>query len=469
MTRCIYLVVGLLLVACSTSHQSTVLNKTYKEKCDYARDLIDMSLRYHPAWTQDDVPTLMARTNETLSQVFSIEPQSSSDACDIYTHYQTQRSSKTETEFQRIFTDAYLRSLDPYSRYLSPERMKEDEALIKNEATSSGVEYYYRHPAVVKAVGTTPLWIDYVHRGSAYPSLHQGMRIDSLEGQTIETADLVELWQKVSQKNYYTIRSSNQTFTIDKQLDVFPDFYIKRLQYDGVQYAWLRIERFTQGLTEKILEALNNQMDYSVMVIDLRGNGGGLISEVMDLLDVFLPNDHIMTEFNAIHQWHKDFHLTQPTQIEKPLIVLIDSNSASASEIFAGVVSMKGRAVLMGNYSYGKMTLQHPHPVGPNNPMGGKIYLTHSMLRFSDQSTAQWYRLIPDVWLKDPQIDRVEEKNMRIYEKDHPFSLKPGEAKPRPAKHDESPEWTLPPCEVQSLRDCVHDRVGEYIQTLLTS
>jgi len=105
------------------------------------------------------------------------------------------------------------------------------------------------------------------------------------------------------------------------------------------------------------------------VVFDLRGNGGGLLTEAVDVSNVFIPkNELVVTTRGKVKDWDRSFKtLNKPVDEEIPLVVLIDNGSASASEIVSGVLQDLDRAVLLGQRSYGKGLVQNTRDVGYNS------------------------------------------------------------------------------------------------------
>jgi carboxyl-terminal processing protease len=110
------------------------------------------------------------------------------------------------------------------------------------------------------------------------------------------------------------------------------------------------------------------------VVFDLRGNGGGLLTEAVDVSNVFIPkNELVVTTRGKVKDWDRSFKtLNKPVDEAIPLVVLIDNGSASASEIVSGVLQDLDRGVLLGQRSYGKGLVQNTRDVGYNS----KVKLT---------------------------------------------------------------------------------------------
>ena len=108
--------------------------------------------------------------------------------------------------------------------------------------------------------------------------------------------------------------------------------------------------------------------DLKGVILDLRGNGGGLLSEAVNISNIFIPKDElVVTTKGKVKEWDRSFNtMTPPVDTDIPVAVLIDSRSASASEIVSGVIQDYDRGVLVGQRSYGKGLVQNTRDIGYN-------------------------------------------------------------------------------------------------------
>ena len=157
---------------------------------------------------------------------------------------------------------------------------------------------------------------------------------------------------------------------------VFPITIVREIiEYPTVKFAmiaeeigFLRISNFTPRTTERILDALElfERNNYTSMIIDLRSNPGGLLDSVVKVADLFFSSGTIVGTSGRIPTENERFVAQSETAVpaDLPIVVLIDEGSASAAEILAGALQDRGRAVLLGDTSYGKGSVQQIRKVG---------------------------------------------------------------------------------------------------------
>lgn len=172
--------------------------------------------------------------------------------------------------------------------------------------------------------------------------------------------------------------AQNRTFRMQRELVILPTVTVSR---DG-DVAIFQVASFNQNTTQQIVEALNNlkrEMGPPLrgIVLDLRGDPGGLLDQAVSLVDVFIPNGPIVATVGR-HPASRQFFEASGDSIapQIPVIVLINGGSASASEIVAAALQDAGRAVVVGSASYGKGTVQTVLHL----PNDGELTLTWAQL-----------------------------------------------------------------------------------------
>ncbi|MCX7763630.1 MAG: S41 family peptidase [Bacteroidia bacterium] len=140
------------------------------------------------------------------------------------------------------------------------------------------------------------------------------------------------------------------------------------------QIGYIALTQFTRGCAEAVrqhLIQLKTQAPLKGLILDLRGNPGGLMNEALEILNLFLPKGELLLETRgrmpeANHKYYAQAHPFEPNL---PLVILIDEHSASASEIVAGTLQDLDRAVIIGKRSFGKGLVQVVRPLVENTQM----------------------------------------------------------------------------------------------------
>lgn len=258
--------------------------------------------------------------------------------------------------------DAMLLSLDPYTNYIAEADIEDYKFMTTHEYGGIGAligtrqgeiiitEPYEDSPAAKAGIvaGDVILKVgDIFAKGK-----NSGELSELLKGESGTTVD-VTIYRKATDETIST------TITREKiKLDDVP--YYGMID-DEVGYISLR--GFTQTASREVksaFEELKNEKGMKKLVLDLRGNGGGLLNESVNIVNFFVPKGEKIVETKGKLKEHYSLHraLNSPLDLEIPLVVLIDEGSASASEIVSGSLQDLDRAVLIGQNSFGKGLVQ---------------------------------------------------------------------------------------------------------------
>ena len=263
-------------------------------------------------------------------------------------------------ELIRAAIDGMLKSLDPYTNFYS-EAQAED--------------YRYQVTGTYAGIGSTIRTIDdYVYIESpvdGFPAHKAGL----LPGDKILEVDGVDMKGKKSSEVTEFLKGKAGTsfeLTIERLGDgkltksiTRENIKIKNVPYQGVienEIGYIKLSRFTQNAGKEVRDAVVNLKTQGAkkLVLDLRNNGGGLLHEAINIVNVFVPRGETIVvtrgKFEEDNRTYKT--LNAPVDTEIPLIVLINGNSASASEIVSGALQDLDRAVLVGRNSFGKGLVQ---------------------------------------------------------------------------------------------------------------
>jgi carboxyl-terminal processing protease len=209
----------------------------------------------------------------------------------------------------------------------------------------------------------------------------------------------------------YIRQGKTQTATIKRESVEIHDVPHYSMIDDEIGYIVLR--KFGSKASAETLtavRALKNQ-GAKKLILDLRGNGGGLLNEAVNIVNIFVPkNQLVVTTKSKVEKYNKTYFTQKdPNDTEIPLIVLIDGTSASASEIVSGALQDLDRAVIIGARSFGKGLVQRPKPL---------VYGTQMKITISRYYTPSG-RCIQalDYWNRDEDgnATRVNQENYNAY------------------------------------------------------
>lgn len=200
--------------------------------------------------------------------------------------------------------------------------------------------------------------------------------------------------------------------------------------------GYIRLTNFAENTTAEMRKAVNDLQDHRArgLILDLRFNPGGLLKSAIEVSEIFLPDDSLIVTTEGLHSepFSKDSQ-SRGGHVDLPLIVLVNEQSASASEIVSGALKDHGRALIVGERSFGKGSVQNLIPVGASN--------AHLKL-----TTAYYYlpsgRLIhkapeSDVWGVEPdiQVKLVPREQHKIYSMRREADVIRGPGAPQPPAH----------------------------------
>ncbi len=273
----------------------------------------------------------------------------------------------------RAGIDAMLDELDPYTVYIPEEENENLQMMLSNTYGGIGAIIYKKKDGNVI--------INEPYYGS--PAQKNGLscgdeilEIDSLPTKGLETKESSDKMKgKPGTTVVFKVRKVRSGDTLDipvvRERIHFPDIEYSGMLDDSTGYILQSgfTENVSSELRQKFLDLKKQGMKR--LVLDLRGNGGGLMSEAINIVSLFVPKGSLVVSSKGNTEDSKmEYRTTQePIDTEIPIIVLIDSASASSSEIVAGALQDMDRATIMGVRSYGKGLVQSMRPLAYNGQM----------------------------------------------------------------------------------------------------
>ena len=276
----------------------------------------------------------------------------------------------------RAGVDAMLEELDPYTVYI-PEEENEDLQMMLSK-TYGGIG------AVIHKVKEDNVIINEPYAGS--PAQKYGLQcgdeileIDGVKTQGLESKESSDRMKgKPGTTVVFKVKKVHSGDTLDipvvRERIHFPDIEYSGMIDDTTGYI------LQSGFTENVANDLRNKFTelknqgMKRLVLDLRGNSGGLMSEAIGIVSTFVPKGSlVVTSKGNNAESYKEYRtVMEPLDTEMPIIVMIDSGTASSSEIVSGALQDMDRAVIMGKRSYGKGLVQSIRPM----PYNGQIKVT---------------------------------------------------------------------------------------------
>lgn len=276
--------------------------------------------------------------------------------------------------------DGMLSSLDRYSSYLNPADLKAMRERIRGEFGGLGIKVrkHEKGLLVVAPIDGTP---------AARAGLKSEDLITHADGEPLHALSLgpaVRLLRgKVGDPIRLTIaRKGAASFDVDLVREVIKVAGV-RWRVEG-DVGYIRVSEFTRHVSRRVeaaVDTIQSQAKQRIKgyVLDLRNNPGGPFDEAVFMADAFLEQGRIVSTKGRQSEAHHD---AEPgdAAVGLPMVVLINGGSASAAEIVAGALRDQKRAVLLGNRSFGKGTVQRLIPLGSNDALRltTAIYLTPS-------------------------------------------------------------------------------------------
>ena len=338
---------------------------------------------------------------------------------DVFQRVQEQYVEEiTDKELIESAISGMLQSLDPHSSYLSPEAYKDMQVKTKGAFGGLGIEITMEDGfvKVVSPIDDTPA----ANAGMKSGDLIIGIDGESIKGLTINEA-VSKLRGPIKSKVTITVvREDKDPFEIEIIRDIIKIRSVKHEIINNIGYVRLTTfsDTTTSGMEKSVKEIKKELGDkFQGLILDLRNNPGGLLNQSISVTDSFLNQGEIVsTQGRKSDDTSRIFAKKGDIIDGKPLIVLINSGSASASEIVAGALKDHARAIIVGTRSFGKGSVQSIIPLAGN----GAMRLTTARYYTPSGVSIQAKGIEPDIKveagiteLKKEKIENRREENLR--------------------------------------------------------
>ena len=310
-----------------------------------------------------------------------------------------------QAEVMDAAINGVLQSLDPYSAYMSPELFKEMQTDTKGEFGGLGIEIGMEAGVVkvISPIDGTP---------AAKAGIKAGDYIVKIGKEQVQGKSLMEAVKlmrgPIGSSIDLTVRRKNVKkpleFKITRKIIEVRSVSAEVISKNK-NLAYIRLKSFNENSDKQFLKSLKEfeqNQKIKGYVLDLRNNPGGLLTKAINITDYFLDDGEIVsTKGRNISETRKFFARRGDETKGKPIIVLINNGSASASEIFAGALKDHKRAIILGENSYGKGSVQSIIPLGN----GGGIRLTISKYYLPSGKSISDVGVTPDILVEETEDD----------------------------------------------------------------
>ncbi len=295
--------------------------------------------------------------------------------------------------------DGVLRSLDPYSAYMNPEVFEESQTETSGKFGGLGIEVSME-AGVVKVI--TP--ID--DTPAARVGVKAGDYIVRINGEQVQGKTLMEavnlMRGPVGTSIEITVRRKGlkkaKIFNIIREVIEIKSVVAKLVDNE---VGYLRLRAFNENSSDQLkkeISIIEKNKKLNGYILDLRNNPGGLLTQAIKISDFFLEDGEIVSTKGRKTRENRKFFAKKGDRINgKPLIVLINNGSASASEIVAGALQDQKRAVLLGETTYGKGSVQSIIPLQNR----GAIRLTVSKYYLPSGKSISEVGVDPDIRVEE--------------------------------------------------------------------
>ena len=300
-----------------------------------------------------------------------------------------------------------LSSLDPHSSFLNAKSLEDMKVQTKGEFGGLGIEVTMENGfvKVISPIDNTPAYKAGIKAGDYITHLDK----KSVIGLSLNEA-VSKMRGTIGSKLEVTVgRKNMEPFDVTIKRDVIKITSIRsRLEKD---VGYVRITTFSEQTRKSATEAikkLKKNKNLKGYVLDLRNNPGGLLEQAVAISNLFLEKGEIVSTRGRDLE-NPEIYKAKPGDIIKglPLVVLINSGSASASEIVAGALQDHKRAIILGTKSFGKGSVQTIIPVHPF----GALRMTTAKYFTPSGKSIQKKGIAPDIVVEQAKVEKIDRRN----------------------------------------------------------
>ena len=308
-----------------------------------------------------------------------------------------------ESDVMDAAINGVLQYLDPYSVYMNPELFESMQTDTKGEFGGLGIEVGMEAGVVkvISPIDDTPASKAGIKAGDYI------IKINDVQVQGKTLMEAVKLMRgPVDSSIDLTIRRRGEKKIINKTI-IRKMIQVKSVEAKIIKnnIGYLRLKSFNSNSSKQLVEKIGNfekSKKLTGYILDLRNNPGGLLTQAINVTDFFLNDGEIVSTKGRKASENRRFFAKKGDKVKgKPLIILINNGSASASEIVAGALKDHKRAILLGENTYGKGSVQSIIPLSD----GGGMRLTISKYYLPSGQSISEIGVSPDILVEEESED----------------------------------------------------------------
>lgn len=264
-----------------------------------------------------------------------------------------------------------LSELDPHSTYLDAEEMKASQEALEGEFSGIGIQYNIHNDSII-VINTVP------NGPAERVGLLPNDRIVEIDGENVVGIKRNDVSSKLRGARGSVVnigvarRGVGQKLPFAIERDNIPVNTVDAAYEIGEGIGYIKVNSFGRTTMTEFRQAMDSLSGINALILDLSGNGGGLLNQAVDMAGYFLPQDSHVVSIEGRALKTERLRSSKGGEFDGSLVVMIDESSASGSEIVAGALQDWDRAVIVGRGSYGKGLVQRQIPMGD----GSAIRLT---------------------------------------------------------------------------------------------
>ncbi|WP_028950206.1 S41 family peptidase [Sulfurihydrogenibium subterraneum] len=299
-----------------------------------------------------------------------------------------------------------LSSLDPYSTFFTPEEFKEFTSETQGEFGGLGMEVTMENNKllVVSPIEDTPAF---------KAGIKPGDWIIEIDGEPTDKMTLFQAVKKMRGKPGTKVtltifrKGVEKPFKVELVRDIIKVKSVKTKELENGKIGYIRLTQFQENSAEEFEKALKSFKNKEGIIIDLRNNPGGLLTSAVSIADMLLPKGKLIVYTQGRDPKNREefYSQSEPVVDKKiPIAVIVNKGSASASEILTGALKDNNRAIIVGDTTFGKASVQTLIPL----PDGAGVKLTVAHYYTPNGNLIMNKGITPDIIVKVSEEEEAE-------------------------------------------------------------